>query len=448
MVKHKYPRDLYLILRRRWRGEPLSEGWPRADLPEKAVLDELLDVCYHASLMTEEGRPTNFRVAFISQSVSVSPPRQYPIPLEPIMRYPLGQPVPFTVEELRQLAPVADPRQVMIAVEAVKEGNQQRLYIYALIDVGMALWEMGRHERISGVASPSVLVVASTRPGELSICRGDHPVIRLRGGDVVSPLRSVLYRGPIAQFFADATDQLIEEAIQRSGLPTSRIRRDEQDDGRDFAHLNFIEYILLCTAELRHGGALLFVPENIADNDSRLLENVSLKYRLPSTRPRDALLTAMAVRLEHNDLYEQLHERSRVSRGQLEDLEALDWNQREYEDTARDAARFIASLTAVDGAVILTDKLRIIGFGGEVRVSAPGTDTIYHATNEAGTQGTAAPFTSYGTRHRSSFRFVEGMHPAVAFILSQDGGVKAATQVGGRVVMWSYFEVGYTMAFS
>jgi hypothetical protein len=62
--------------------------------------------------------------------------------------------------------------------------------------------------------------------------------------------------------------------------------------------------------------------------------------------------------------------------------------------------------------------------------------------------GTDAPFTSYGTRHRSAFRFVEGMHPAVAFILFQDGGIKAATLVEDRVVMWSYFEVGYTTALS
>ncbi len=114
----------------------------------------------------------------------------------------------------------------------------------------------------------------------------------------------------------------------------------------------------------------------------------------------------------------------------------------------RDAARFIASLTAVDGVVVLTDKLRIIGFGGEVRVSAPGTDTIYHATNEDGIRATAAPSTGYGTRHRSAFRFVEGMNPAVAFILSQDGGIKAATLIGKRVVMWSYFEIGYTTALS
>ena len=89
MAKHRYPRDLHAILRRRWRGEPLADGWPRVDLPEKAVLDELLDVCYHASLLTEEGRPTIFRVAFISGSTPVSPPRREPVPLEPIMRYAL-----------------------------------------------------------------------------------------------------------------------------------------------------------------------------------------------------------------------------------------------------------------------------------------------------------------------------------------------------------------------
>jgi hypothetical protein len=361
------------------------------------------------------------------------------------MRYVLGQPVPFTTGELRRLSPVADPRQVMIAVEAVAEGNHRRLQIYGLIDVGMALWEMARHQRISGTSSPEALVVVSTFPGELSICRGDLPVIRLRGGQVVRPLRSVLYQGPISRFFVGATEALIDEATRRSGLSSASARRD---DGRDFAHLEFLESVLLHTAEQSHGGALLFVPDDVADDDPVLLENVSIKYRLPSTRPRDALLEAMAVRLERNDLHQRLYEQSSVSRERLEELEALDWDQREYEDSAQDAARFIAALTAVDGAVVLTDKLRIIGFGAEVRVNDSGTDTIHHATNEEGTAASDAPFTSYGTRHRSAFRFVEGMNPAVAFILSQDGGIKAATLVEDRVVMWSFFEVGYTTALS
>ncbi len=444
MTKHRYPRHLYAKLRRRWNGDPLADGWPRVDLPEKAVLDELLDVCYHASLMTEEGRPTIFRVAFISGRTPVSPPRREPVALEPIMRYALGQPVPFTAGELRRLAPVADPRRILIAVEQIGENARLGLQIYGLIDVGMAFWEMARHERISGAASPEALVVASTRPGELSISRGDHPVIRLRGGEIVSPTRSVLLHGPVARFFRDASDELIQEACERSGVNQD----PQEDDALSLSHVWFIESILLHIAELKHGGALLFVQDAVADNDARLQEAVSIKYKLPSTRPRDALLAAMAIRLEHNDFDERLHGRRAVRRADLGDLEALAWNHRELEDSSREAARFIGSLTAVDGAVVLTDKLRIIGFGGEVRVSRPGTDTIHIAKNEEGDENTTAPFTGYGTRHRSAFRFVENMDPSVAFIMSQDGGIKAATKVGGRVVMWQYFEIGYTTALS
>jgi hypothetical protein len=237
------------------------------------------------------------------------------------MRYALHPSVPFTVGELRRLAPVADPRRVLIAVEPVGKGAGQRLQIYGLIDVGMALWQMARHERISGTASPQALVVTATRPGELSISRGDHPVIRLRGGEVVSPTPSVLFRGPIARFFLNASDELIREACERSGV----YQDPEEDDGLSFAHLSFIESALLYTAELQHGGALLFDPEAVADTDARLQAAVSLKYRLPSTRPREALLAAMAVRLEHNDLGERLHERRTVKREDLETLEALAW---------------------------------------------------------------------------------------------------------------------------
>jgi hypothetical protein len=58
------------------------------------------------------------------------------------------------VGELRRLAPVADQRRVLIAVEQIGEGASRRLQIYGLIDVGMTLWKMARHERIGGTASP------------------------------------------------------------------------------------------------------------------------------------------------------------------------------------------------------------------------------------------------------------------------------------------------------
>jgi hypothetical protein len=176
----------------------------------------------------------------------------------------------------------------------------------------------------------------------------------------------------------------------RIGARPLALQRRERDDGLEFAHIEFIESTLLYTAELHHGGALLFVPENTPDDDPHLLEAVSIKYRLPSTRPRDALLTAMAVRLEHNATADRLRELSRIRPEELEELEALDWNQRNHENSMRDAAWFIASLTAVDGAVVLTDKLRIIGFGAEVRISS-GTDTIHLATDAEGTDLYAAP---------------------------------------------------------
>src|ERR1700722_7372453 len=56
MATRVYPRNLYTELQSRWTAPPLDR-FPRIDLPEKRIFDELVDVCYHASFMTEEGRP-------------------------------------------------------------------------------------------------------------------------------------------------------------------------------------------------------------------------------------------------------------------------------------------------------------------------------------------------------------------------------------------------------
>jgi hypothetical protein len=432
-----YPRDLYRILERIWDDKPLFRAWPNVKLPAKAVFDEIIDVCYHASMLTEEGRPTVFRIVFLNSQSPASPSDSH---LPSVTRYLLKTPVPFTHGELRHLAPVADPRRVLIAVQ---ESNG-RLQIYGLVDIGMALWEMGRHERIMGYSSPDTLIVMSSRPGELSISRGDRPVLRMRDGKIVTAAQSVLLKGPIAEFFDAAAEVFIHNACERSGIDQD----PAEDDGLSLAHQSFIESVLLYTAELKHGGTLLFVPDEITHEDPRLLSRLSIKYVLSSTRPQSALVSAMAARLERNALAEKLSNRRTVSAQKLEHLDALTADQERCEDAARDAARFIASLTAVDGAVVLTETLRIIGFGAEVTASFSGGDKVHAALTAEATETTEVRFADYGTRHRSAFRFVASMEPSVGFIMSQDGGVKAVKQVGSKLVMWPYFQIGFTTALS
>jgi hypothetical protein len=335
---------------------------------------------------------------------------------------------------------VADLRRVLIAVE--QSGG--RLQIYGLVDIGAALWEMARHERVMGNSSPDALIVMSTRPGELSISRGDGPVLRMRDGRIVTAARSVLLEGPVAEFFDAASEIFIRNACQLSGIDQNPV----EDDGLSFAHQSFIESVLLYTAELQHGGTLLFVPGEITHEDSRLLSRVSIKYVLPSTRPRDALVSAMSTRLKHNALADRLRNRRTVKAEDLEQLDALASDQETCEDAARDAARFIASLTAVDGAVVLTDTLMIIGFGAEVTASFSGGDKVHVAHTAEASETKVARFAEYGTRHRSAFRFVASMEPSVGFIMSQDGGVKAVRQVGSKLVMWPYFQIGFSTALS
>jgi hypothetical protein len=209
----------------------------------------------------------------------------------------------------------------------------------------------------------------------------------------------------------------------------------------------FIESLLLYTADLKHGGTLLFVPEEYTHDDVRLKSRVSIKYVLSSRRPAEALVSTMAARLRNNHAAERLDSRKTIKVGELEQNAVLAERQQECEDAARDAARFIASLSAVDGAVVLTDTLRIIGFGAEVTATFS-ADTFHVAQNAEGTETKEARFANYGTRHRSAFRFVGSLESSVAFVMSQDGGVKALRQVGSNLVMWPYFQIAFITAIS
>jgi hypothetical protein len=84
----------------------------------------------------------------------------------------------------------------------------------------------------------------------------------------------------------------------------------------------------------------------------------------------------------------------------------------------------IAGLTAVDGAVVMTDQYELLGFGAKI-TRRKGCGRVERVTVTEPIEGGAAvlahPEELGGTRHQSAAQFVQDQRDAVALVASQDG---------------------------
>lgn len=118
----------------------------------------------------------------------------------------------------------------------------------------------------------------------------------------------------------------------------------------------------------------------------------------------------------------------------------LDGENIELDEALGDVAQAIASLTSVDGAVLMTDHFSVLGFRAEVIASSPSLSHVQSVTGPK--KLTPVPVEVFGTRHRSAFRFCSSLEDAVAFIVSHDGGVKAVKRVEKDVILWPDINTG------
>ena len=84
----------------------------------------------------------------------------------------------------------------------------------------------------------------------------------------------------------------------------------------------------------------------------------------------------------------------------------------------------IAGLTAVDGAVVLTDHHELLGFGAKI-ARRKGWPQVEQVTLTEPIKGAAPalvhPDQLGGTRHLSAAQFVQDQRDSVALVASQDG---------------------------
>ncbi len=84
----------------------------------------------------------------------------------------------------------------------------------------------------------------------------------------------------------------------------------------------------------------------------------------------------------------------------------------------------VAGLTAVDGAVVLTDRYELLGFGAKIvrRKGRPQVEQVRLTEPIEGSQpALVSPEQLGGTRHLSAAQFIQDQRDAVALVASQDG---------------------------
>ena len=98
----------------------------------------------------------------------------------------------------------------------------------------------------------------------------------------------------------------------------------------------------------------------------------------------------------------------------------------------------VAGLAAVDGAVVLTKRFELLGFGAEIDGALPAVRWVARALDPEGTAKVRESVESDGTRHRSAYRLCNFVHDALAIIVSQDGTVRFVKWHEGEVTYWDH----------
>jgi sensor domain DACNV-containing protein len=410
---YQYPSDLARYLREHWpAGRALS-------LPHE-LMCEALSVAYHASLTSEETRPTRFRLLLTS-------PDELPEHGEPnqgVLRLTFDRIRAMTPDEIRQLSPAAPFETTLIGAHVF--GG--KLGIWGLAHSGPAwlapTWG-GRNVVPNWTYDPIVHVTA---PGHLAVRSAGKLVGGLEGGLVIDAMVDVFESEWLTAMFAREREEVQREhaVVQaREPSPTAAAPSLVARVGQQMVR-RAIQLVL----GARHGGLILIV-DVPPEADASALAGLNLKYRFDGSEPPRryrTLLFQVLDRLAARTTNASV-DWADFARDTSPDLEKL-------EQAIFEMSRVVAGLAEIDGAVVLDKRFALLGFGAEVSGEIPAPPLVYRALDTEGRQRELNAVEEVGTRHRAAYRFVQRHPSGIAVVISHDGAVSFVANRDGAVVSW------------
>lgn len=430
---HKYPKDLVQPLREIVTStEGSNEDRSRKNVPlpkTDVLLETLLSEAFIASLQTEEGRQIVFRLMFagnleFQSSISVQMPNNRLLIFD--------EPRPYSHSEIIRLAPAADFRQFLICVQE-SVSKPQSLEIWGILNVGADWVRYLHHEIPSAITPPRFLTIRSSKPGELQFSSSGVNLLSLKNGVVRKDSPCAFFDPRIQRHFDHVLLELYETVNEKSDGPSWGLDQFDDYALRYEEYFNFLEIVLRNVEQRNHGGTILLVPDTCSTDEITQSKRFTLKY----SSYLGNVWKMLVARLVERDLLTKLDEKIEPFNpgpyaSELEQYRRVLHHHHGGMRELVDIAHSIAALTSVDGAVILTDKFRLFGFGAEVICENKEIAHVFDVTADI-----SVPISAYGTRHRSAFRICSDWEDVVAFIISSDGGVKTIKQVNSKVLMWT-----------
>ena len=430
MDGHAYPTHLADFVRARCRE---LDGAERM-LMEPGALEQLLSTAYQASLLKEEERAVTFRLI-------VGAPEEFPEQAGPpngLHRLVFDEPRPMTEHELRRLCPAAKYHRALIGV---RPDARHGFVIWGILQSGPRWMQSAVGGRTRpAVTDPAAFVVRVSAPGRLAVSRGGVTLGELRGGRLALRQLDIFEARWLREKFARVRGELLalhEEARTRAGIETP----DEPWATLDpevipIIAQQMLKRLIVTIRSAHHGGTILILPPEAADDALERDRYVHVKYKFrddaPRRRYRTLILSIMnALAAHEGDGSGEKVGWNAYQASTCEQIVALD-------EGIFEMSHLIAALADVDGAVVLTQRFELLGFGAEIAGDLAEVRTVERALDLEGTHREPETVEGVGTRHRSAYRLCQRLHDALAIVVSQDGGVRVMAWTNGAVAYWDH----------
>lgn len=403
--------------------------------PEKVLL-RLFETLYFASLKTDEARPCRCTINYIDPSENESNhfDRDQTSSWSVV---PFQQPLPLDVRSLLKLADAADPTVSSLAVFSNHDGE---MFIWGMVDQELRYGDFVSLDATENPRRPGLFQATITGVGAVSVYKNFALLGSLEQNNLVAEYHDVLWEGPIYQRLRNNLEETLLDKQVSQNVAAHRDYVSQVKDELLVRWQNAICRVLFNIQQYGHGGGLLVVPQCPA-------RGVNVKYEQTYDRLPGALFRLAQHQILKRQTTDRIAEHCQTQSDTLPCKVHFDsiQNQRKLDRFMSEllgSVRFIASLSRVDGFVLLDKSLVVHGFGVEIRSDAEVTDVCIAGDAEATPRLLRqVPISLYGTRHRAMMRYCSDNEGSLGFVISQDGDVRAAMKHRGRLVLWENINV-------